>query len=140
MQLKRIGATLTATLAVVSGSALVNAAPAAAVGGCPSDKLCLYRSTEYRTMSFAAASTSQCFWLADYGLTYPSNGISSYVNNLPVKATLWEDNGAQWHNWSQAASIRSGGFSSDSFNGGNNIAFGNSEMVCTGNALPTDIA
>ncbi|MFD4943980.1 peptidase inhibitor family I36 protein [Streptomyces sp. NPDC058239] len=136
MQLRHIGATLTATLAVVAGSTLVNAAPAAAVGGCPSDKLCLYRSTEYRTMSFAAASTSACFWLSDYGLTYPFNGISSYVNNLPVKATLWSGNAADPNSWYQRASIRSGGFSSDTFNGGDNNQWTTSDMVCTGSAKP----
>ncbi|MFF7780303.1 hypothetical protein ACFZCG_38520 [Streptomyces tanashiensis] len=85
MQIKRMGATITATLALASGAALVNAAPAAAVGGCPSDKLCLYRSTEYRTMSFAAGSTSARFDLDDYGLMYPFNCINSYVNNLPAR-------------------------------------------------------
>ncbi|MFD0144203.1 MULTISPECIES: peptidase inhibitor family I36 protein [unclassified Streptomyces] len=134
MQIKRIGATITAALALVAGGALVNAAPAAAVGGCPSGKLCLYRSTEYRTMSFEAASTSACFDLDDYGLTYPSNGINSYVNNLPVKATLYHSEPTGWFAMS---TIRSGGFSS---NTGALTSDGHwyrySEKICTGSATP----
>lgn len=136
MQLKYIGATLAATL-LIAGSTLVNAAPAAAVGGCPSDKLCLYRSTDFRTMSFSAASTGACFYLRDYGLTYPANGINSYVNNLPVKATLWE--GSIPNNWSSNGSIRPGGFSSDTGALTSEGAYWRfATAVCTGGTFPWD--
>ncbi|MFD9034520.1 peptidase inhibitor family I36 protein [Streptomyces sp. NPDC059567] len=135
MRFKRIGATITATLAVVTGGALANAAPAAAVGGCESGKLCLYRSTEYRTMSFEASSTGACFWLEDYGLTAPWNGINSYVNNLPVKATLYNRGSASM--WYPVATIRAGGFSSDTGAVTTDGSwFRYSEKICTGTAQP----
>ncbi|MEV5689457.1 peptidase inhibitor family I36 protein [Streptomyces sp. NPDC052164] len=134
MQLKHIGATLTAALAV-AGSMLVNAAPATAVGGCPSGKLCLYRSTDYRTLDFTAASTGACFWLSDYGMGRGTNGINSYVNNLPVKATIWES--SDLNNWYANGTIRPGGFTSDT--GAMTGEFSwwkESDKICTGSALP----
>ncbi|MFD7256297.1 peptidase inhibitor family I36 protein [Streptomyces sp. NPDC059874] len=134
MDVRRKAAAFAAVLAGVSGVMMASAPPAAAVGGCPSGKLCLYRSTEYRTMSFEAASTSACFELDDYGLTYPFNGINSYVNNLPVKATLYHSEPTGWYAMS---TIRPGGFSS---NTGALTADGYwyrySEKICTGSATP----
>ncbi|MFB7373986.1 peptidase inhibitor [Streptomyces sp. NPDC056222] len=127
-----------ASMALAGGLAMTGlaatATPASAVGGCEANTLCLYRSTQYRTMSFAAKSTSACFDLDDYGLTYPSNGINSYVNNLPVKATLYHSEPTGWFAMS---TIRSGGFSS---NTGALTSDGHwyrySEKICTGSATP----
>ncbi|MGJ5697014.1 peptidase inhibitor [Streptomyces pratensis] len=136
MQLKRIGTTLAGILALAVGGTLVNAAPAAAVGGCPSDKLCLYRSTEYRTLAFTAASTQACFWLSSYGMGPGTNGINSYVNNLPVKATIWNTN--DLNNWYAHGTIRPGGYTSDTgaVTGGEFSWWKESNMICTGSAVP----
>ncbi|MDX3521283.1 peptidase inhibitor [Streptomyces scabiei] len=123
--------TMASAVALSIGGVAVTASSAEAVGGCPSAKLCLYRSTEYRTLSFAAASTGACFTLSDYGLSAPGNGIMSYVNNLPVKATIW--NSQNLHDWYADATIRPGGYSSDT---GSNFPFHESYKICTGNALP----
>ncbi|MFF5767797.1 peptidase inhibitor [Streptomyces tanashiensis] len=134
MQFKRTGATVIGALVIAAGSALLTAAPAGAVGGCDPSKLCLYRSTEYRTMSFAASSTGACFDLEGYGLVYPSNGINSYVNNLPVNATLYHSEPTGWFPMS---TIRSGGFSSNT--GAltpNGYWYRHSEKICTGSAHP----
>ncbi|SBT91464.1 hypothetical protein GA0115233_103098 [Streptomyces sp. DI166] len=115
----------------VSGLA-ATATPASAVGGCDSDQLCLYRSTNFRTMALETTRTFDCWELIEYGLTYPWNGISSYVNNLPFKATLWERSGSLWL---EAATIRSGGSSSNSTT---HYGFTHSEYICTGGADPRD--
>ncbi|MFJ5833650.1 peptidase inhibitor family I36 protein [Streptomyces sp. NPDC093089] len=129
MQIKRIGATITALLATLAGTALADATSAAAVGGCDSNQLCLYRSTQFRTMALETANRSDCWLLEKYGLTYPWNGISSYVNNLPVNATLYTyDNG-----WWNTGGIPSGSLSTDSTS---NVYFGFSHYVCTGSATP----
>lgn len=129
MQIKRIGATVTAILATLAGTALVNATPAAAVGGCDPDQLCLYRSTQFRTMALETTNRSGCWPLEDYGLTYPWNGISSYVNNMSVNATLYMYDG----NWWNTGGIPSHSLSTDSTS---NIYFGISHYVCTGSETP----
>ncbi|MEU4063444.1 peptidase inhibitor [Streptomyces wedmorensis] len=129
MRIKRIGATVTAMLATLTGVALVNATPAAAVGGCDANQLCLYRSTQFRTMALETTKTSECWLLSDYGLTRPWNGISSYVNNLSVNATLYGYDGDWWN----TGGIPSHSYSSDSTS---NPWFGVSHYVCTGNATP----
>ncbi|WP_079079001.1 peptidase inhibitor [Streptomyces sp. DSM 15324] len=131
MSIWRLLAPVVTTIAMTAGTWVATAAPAEAVGGCPSEKLCLYRSTEYRTLSFTAASTGACFWLSDYGLTEPGNGIMSYVNNLSVKATLWSSQDLV--HWYADGTIRSGGFSSDT---GGSFPFNSSDKICTGSALP----
>ncbi|MFD5269875.1 peptidase inhibitor family I36 protein [Streptomyces sp. NPDC058335] len=135
VKFKRIGAMAIAALALIGGSSLTTATPAVAAETCPSGKLCLYRSTEYRTLALTSASTSACFELIDYGLTNPWNGINSYVNNLPVKATLWNWIGE--YPYIQSASIRAGGSSSDTYGTGEDSEiWGFSEYVCTGSATP----
>ncbi|MEV7571437.1 peptidase inhibitor [Streptomyces tanashiensis] len=129
-----------ASMALAGGLAVTGlaatATPASAVGGCEANTLCLYRSTQYRTMSFAAKSTNACFDLLKSGLTDPWNGISSYVNNLPVRATLWVHyDGASWEKedyWSPST-IMPGSFSSNS----SYITwYDNSDVICTGSAVP----
>ncbi|MEV5689455.1 peptidase inhibitor family I36 protein [Streptomyces sp. NPDC052164] len=137
MKFRRVVTALVSAIALAVGGGIVNASSAAAVGGCPTNKLCLYRSTEFRTMSFSATSTGACFYLRDYGLTYPANGINSYVNNLPVKATLWE--GSIPNNWSSNGSIRPGGFSSDTGALTPEGAYWRyATAVCTGGVFPWD--
>ncbi|MFC8547373.1 peptidase inhibitor family I36 protein [Streptomyces sp. NPDC057273] len=113
----------------LAGTALVNAMPAAAVGGCDAGQLCLYRSTQFRTIGLETTRTNACWKLLDYGLTDPWNGISSYVNNQRVSATLYRYDQEWWitgHIWD-------GTFSSDSTS---NWSFRKSHYVCTGNATP----
>ncbi|MFD0367614.1 peptidase inhibitor [Streptomyces sp. NPDC127114] len=125
-----------ASMALAGGLAVTGLAaattPATAVGGCGSNQLCLYRSTEFRTMAFETTNTYKCWKLIDYGLTDPWNGISSYVNNLPVQATLWEYTGSLYLS---AATISPGHYSSNSTS---HYAFLHSEFICTGGADPRD--
>ncbi|WP_406368207.1 peptidase inhibitor family I36 protein [Streptomyces sp. NBC_01546] len=134
---------LTSKLAAVAVSAglavaglMVTAPPAAAVGGCDANQLCLYRSTEFRTMAFETTKTNECWWLGTYGLTDPWNGISSYVNNLPVNATLYtnvNDAPVGQPLWANTGGIPRGSFSSNSTS---NYWFGHSDYICTGSATP----
>ncbi|MFJ6699832.1 peptidase inhibitor family I36 protein [Streptomyces sp. NPDC091272] len=137
MKLKKMGAAIAATTALFSGSTLIAATPAAAVGGCPSGKLCLYRSTEYRTLAFTSTSTSACFSLKQYGMGYGTNGINSYVNNLSVKATIWrtEHPDTAW----STGTIRPGGFTSNTqaVNPDNSgYEWRSADQICTGSAKP----
>ncbi|WP_405549494.1 peptidase inhibitor family I36 protein [Streptomyces microflavus] len=120
----------TSGFALLLGSSVAMAVPAAATGGCPSGKLCLYRSTEFRTMDFTAASTNACFNLNSYGMGLGTNSVRSYVNNLSVKATFWYYLDGSWRN---SQTIRSGGFSSDA-----GTTFIGTERVCVGPADPND--
>nr|WBO78968.1 hypothetical protein SBE_002630 [Streptomyces sp. SBE_14.2] len=90
------------------------------------------RSTNFRTIALETTKTFDCWKLIEYGLTDPWNGISSYRNNLPFKAVLWENSGSLWL---QAATIKSGHFSSNSTG---HYGFTESEFICTGGADPRD--
>ncbi|MCM2388555.1 peptidase inhibitor [Streptomyces albipurpureus] len=138
MNLRRKTAVTISALAMTIGGGVLAAPPAAADEPCASDKLCLYRSTLYRTMEFSTGSVSNCWWLWQYNLSGPPwSGIVSYRNNLSVKATLWDYNGdADWPAAPQAT-INSGGNSSNT--SGGNPAFADSAAVCTGNAKPWNI-
>ncbi|MFI1279237.1 peptidase inhibitor [Streptomyces sp. NPDC020858] len=131
MRIRRKVGTVISALSLLAGGAVAMASPASAVdvGGCPSDKLCLYRSTQFRTMEFAAASTSACFNLANYGMGPGTNSVQSYVNNLTVKATFWYYlTGPGWVN-SQTIGI-------EKFSSNAGLTFVGNEKVCTGSARP----
>ncbi|WP_079062296.1 peptidase inhibitor family I36 protein [Streptomyces griseoruber] len=117
----KVGTTISA-LALATGALAATAVPAQAVGGCPEAKLCLYTGTNFTGLAFTAASTAACFDLRNYaGL---DGNVRSYVNNLPVKATLW------YYYSSSSVTIRSGGFSSNS--SGTEVE--DAYWVCTGDA------
>ncbi|MFV0138264.1 peptidase inhibitor family I36 protein [Streptomyces sp. HMX87] len=130
MKLKRIGAALVTTLAVVTGSALVNATPAAAVGGCPSGKLCLWDTPDYGTIDVTSTSTKACIYLQHHGTYGFRGGIRSYVNNLPVNAVVyrWDD---FYEIYLLEGTIRPGGFSSNAPKG-----WGKLGAVCMGGVNP----
>ncbi|WP_424216095.1 peptidase inhibitor family I36 protein (plasmid) [Streptomyces sp. BI20] len=132
---KKIVTGITALMTAAGG--LIATAPAAsAAEACPADRLCLYRSTQFRELSFVAASTSACFDLEGYGMGRLSNGIVAYKNNLPVKATTYA-----WLNgktprleefWAQRYVINPGSSSSDT-----GMRYkGDRAWVCTGNLKP----
>ncbi|MEO3978024.1 peptidase inhibitor [Streptomyces sp. CAU 1734] len=135
MNLRRKIAVLVSTLALSVSGGVLAAPPAAADEPCASTKLCLYRSTLFRTMELSTGSVSNCWWLEDYNLGDSWSGIKSYRNNLGVKATIWYyDFGSTRWEPSARATIGVGGFSSDTTYG--NHAFAEAEAVCTGSATP----
>ncbi|MEU9032582.1 peptidase inhibitor family I36 protein [Streptomyces sp. NPDC048383] len=73
-------------LVMATGGLAATASPAAAVGGCPAGKLCLYAGTNYTNMKLSTGSIDSCWDLPNYGLT----SVKSYVNNMSVKATIWD--------------------------------------------------
>ncbi|MEU2410101.1 peptidase inhibitor family I36 protein [[Kitasatospora] papulosa] len=115
--------------AMALGALAVTAAPAAAVGGCPAGKLCLYESANYKSLALTSTSTKACFLLA--GSPGYMNDIGSYVNNLPVNAAVWE-----WKVGSRyvlVGTIGPGKFSSDAGEG-----FGEYGAVCMGGLNPNE--
>lgn len=115
------------------------ASPAAAAEECPANKLCLYSSTELRGLKFTAASTSACFWLGRYGLGEGTNGINSYVNNLPVTAQVYQYDtgpGTSSADHTLRGSIRAGGASSDTDAVNPASPWHALDKVCTGGADP----
>lgn len=111
MNLRRKIAVTFSALAMTIGGGILTATPAAADEPCSSGKLCLYRSTLFRTMELSTGSVSHCYALDTYNLTDPWAGIMSYRNNLPVKATIWWFHGNNYFypgNWSAYATIAPG--------------------------------
>lgn len=134
MNLRRKIAVSVSALAVTIGGGILTIPPAAADEPCASGKLCLYRSTLYRTMEFSTGNVSNCWWLEQYNLGGPPwSGIKSYRNNLSVKATLWVSQQPGWNPVADA-SIAPGSVSSDTTGG--NPVFAHSAKVCTGSAKP----
>lgn len=104
---------------------LATAPPAAAVGGCPSAKVCLYGATNYGDLRVTSASTKACFSLSQFKYS----GIKSYVNNLPVSAVIWErSNGV----YVAPNTLRPGGFSSNT----GSATFGMNGALCMGGLNP----
>ncbi|MFE2018303.1 proteinase inhibitor I36 SMPI [Streptomyces sp. NPDC059499] len=116
-------------MAMAVGGLAATATPAAAVGGCPSGKLCLYEYTNYSTLALTSTSTKACFILSAY--PYTIFDIGSYVNNLSVNAAIWEigDN----FRWELAGTIGPGKFSSNAGSG-----FGQNGAVCMGGLNPNE--
>lgn len=138
MNMRRKAAVFVSALAMAVGSGVLTAAPASADVPCSSNNLCLYKSTQFREKALSTGSVADCHWLKDYQLTYPSNGIMAYRNNLPVKVTLWYYWGSTWTNpanWSgPQATIAPGASSSDTTGG--DPSFKVADKVCTGDAKP----
>ncbi|MET9429544.1 MULTISPECIES: peptidase inhibitor family I36 protein [unclassified Streptomyces] len=97
---------------------------AAAVGGCPSNTLCLYRGYNYTDLAVTSKSTNICI---DVHTWFREQGIHSYVNNLPVKVNVYD--WVQETGYRYDATIRSGGFSSNA-----GTSFGYEGAVCMGSA------
>jgi hypothetical protein len=132
MDLKRklISGALVGGLAVAG---MVATTPsAAAVGGCPTGKLCLYENINYVDLDVTSTSTKACIDLGDFGEHNFEYGIGSYVNNLSVKAAVYHWGGVSL-GYVHDGTISPGGFSSNSTNGD---WFGEFGMVCTGGATP----
>jgi hypothetical protein len=85
---------------------MASAAPAAAVGGCPSNTLCLYGGNDFTDLKVTTASTNKCVDLRPWFQTYST--IRSYVNNLPTTAVIWNEEGL----YVKARTLPAGGFSS----------------------------
>ncbi|MFE4212377.1 peptidase inhibitor family I36 protein [Streptomyces sp. NPDC056844] len=116
-------------MAMTVGALGATAAPAAAVGGCPAGKLCLYDFINYKGLALTSTSTKACFILSA-SPSYMSD-IGSYVNNLSVNAAVWE-----WRagtRYTLVGTIGPGKFSS---NAGNN--FGVNGAVCMGGLDPDE--
>jgi len=118
-------------LAMSLSGVAATATPAAAVGGCPSGKLCLYEGTNYSRLAVTSTSTQACIYLRNFGTGFGS-GIASYVNNLPVNAVVYNYRGST-DTFALAGTIRSGGFSSNSLS----VHFGVSGAVCMGGVSPS---
>ncbi|WAZ26726.1 peptidase inhibitor family I36 protein [Streptomyces cinnabarinus] len=119
-----------ATVALVGSMAVsgmaATAPSAAAVGGCPSGKLCLYDDPNYAHLDITSTSTKACFSLTDWNGF--SDGIGSYVNNLPVPVDVYTWTGSVYL---YDGRIRAGGFSSNA-----GSKFGSRGTVCTGGLTP----
>ncbi|MEU9983076.1 peptidase inhibitor family I36 protein [Streptomyces sp. NPDC050856] len=114
-------------LAMAVGGLAAATAPAAAIGGCPSGKLCLYEGKNYSDLRLTSTSTKACFHI--WGDPYHMSAVRSYVNNLAVNAVIWEyDLG-----WKSAGTIGPGKFSSDAGD-----SFGTYGAVCMGGLHPKD--
>ncbi|MFF6774775.1 proteinase inhibitor I36 SMPI [Streptomyces sp. NPDC012637] len=134
MSLKRKSAVALSALALAAAGTAVTASPAAAVGGCPSATLCLSEDTNYVDIDVTSKTTAQnCIALGHYGETGFYNGIRSYVNNLPVNVDVYFYNGSVGDPYKYEATIRPGGFSSNTTDV---YKFGYRGAVCTGGGNP----
>lgn len=114
-------------LAMATGGLAATTTTAAAVGGCPSGKLCLYEYKNYNDLKLTSTSTKACFLLGSS--PYSMYPIGSYVNNLSVNAAIWEYNIP--NGFKVTGTIGPGKFSSDT--GGK---FGINGAVCMGGLNP----
>ncbi|MFF5767796.1 peptidase inhibitor family I36 protein [Streptomyces tanashiensis] len=128
------------SIALAGGLAITGLAAtaptAAADTPCPSGKLCLYKSTLYRELTFTTSSTAVCYSLDRFGMGPGTNGVNSYRNNLPVKATLYNQQSGAW--WDPDGyyvdyTINPGSFSSNTYTAGDMDLY-----VCMGSAKPWD--
>ncbi|MFH8619982.1 peptidase inhibitor family I36 protein [Streptomyces sp. NPDC017979] len=131
MKFTKTAVTLSA-LAMAVGGTMATAGPAAAVGGCPSGKLCLYEPINFGRLDVTSQSTNACIDLRNYGHTGFRHGIGSYVNNLSVNVRVYHltANGA----YALDGTIGPGRSSS---NTSSPRAFGNYGKTCTGSAVPS---
>ncbi|MGW3580446.1 peptidase inhibitor family I36 protein [Streptomyces rubiginosohelvolus] len=111
-----------------AGAVLGAGAPAQAVGGCASGQLCLWEYANFnnRGVRVNTASTNKCIDLIP-NYFFSGAVIYSYVNNLPVNASLWQNYNSD--GWVKIKNLPSGGFSSDT--GGDSVG-----AVCMGNNVP----
>ncbi|MGW9244600.1 peptidase inhibitor family I36 protein [Streptomyces badius] len=128
MSLRRRAAGIAAVLAAAC-TVLGSSVPAQAVGGCASGRLCLWQYADFKNSGehVTTASTNKCIDLVPY--YFPSSGgvIHSYVNNLPVNASLWQNYNSS--GWVKIKNLPSGGFSSNT--GGDTAG-----AVCMGSNVP----
>ncbi|WP_405391083.1 peptidase inhibitor family I36 protein [Streptomyces sp. NBC_01102] len=103
-------AAATSVLTLVAGGVLAGATPAAAVGGCASGYLCIYDGWDFTGNKIVSASTNACF--RPKGVSSNFTYTRSYVNNLPVDAALWGNDGSGSDQQAKIRSLPSGGFSS----------------------------
>ncbi|MCX4826263.1 proteinase inhibitor I36 SMPI [Streptomyces sp. NBC_01142] len=123
-------------VALTTAGLAATATPAAAVGGCASGKLCLYEDRFYVDMDLSSSSTKACFPLGHYGESGFYEGIGSYVNNLSVPVEVYYYNRSSDNPYTHEATIRPGGFSSDT---SAVIRFGWRGAVCTGGLNPNTV-
>ncbi|MFF8379825.1 hypothetical protein ACF07V_27270 [Streptomyces sp. NPDC015661] len=126
-----------ATVALAGGLALTGVAataPSAAAneGNCPSGRACFHENIGYYDRDVETGTTKTCIDLRKYGETKFAVGIGSYVNYLPVKVDVYHRNG-YYGALVYDGTIRPGGFSSNSSNGG---WWGEYGTICTGGATP----
>ncbi|XQE79528.1 peptidase inhibitor family I36 protein [Streptomyces microflavus] len=128
LSLKTKIATGASVLALAVSGLAATAAPASAVGGCPSGKLCFYSGANYSGLYWTSASTAACV----SRIQADGGPPRSYVNNLPVQVKIWGPNPgtSQYIHYS---TIRAGGFSS---NTGSVYTEGWS-YACTGGVEPS---
>ncbi|WP_405396366.1 peptidase inhibitor family I36 protein [Streptomyces microflavus] len=131
MKLRARALAVLSVLAISLGGVAATATPAAAVGGCPSGKLCLYEGTNYNRLAVTSTSTQACVYLRHFGSGF-GTGIASYVNNLPVNAVVYNYRGST-DTFAVAGTIRPSGFSSNSLS----VNFGVSGAVCMGGVSPS---
>jgi hypothetical protein len=89
LRLKKLLATLVATLLVTAGASAVTATPAAAAGVCPSGYACFYEHVGY------TGSETDYYWgfrgscVTFYGFWH--DRISSFQNNIGASMTLYRN-------------------------------------------------
>ncbi|WP_328944283.1 peptidase inhibitor family I36 protein [Streptomyces sp. NBC_00250] len=124
MKLKRKLATIALTGGLALTGMAATAPSASAAEKCDSNQVCLYRATGFVRMGLETTDKNGCFDLYSLGF---SQGVKSYINNLPVKVDIYHWNG-NTHVYD--GTIRPGGSSS---NTGIRV-FGTNGMACTGSA------
>ncbi|MER6917131.1 peptidase inhibitor family I36 protein [Streptomyces sp. NPDC000594] len=113
---------------VLAGSGLaVSATPAAAAGGCPEARLCVWDGVDFTGNRIASASTNTCFFINDITVF---GSVRSYSNNLPVVAKIWHVKNDEF---ALARTLPAGGFSS---NIGTPLGGAPFDKICLGSALP----
>jgi hypothetical protein len=130
MQWKGRIATAVSAVAIMVGGVMATAPQAEAAGGCPSARLCVWDGTGFTGYEITSASTNSCYDILDFG---GFNYVSSYSNNLPGNAIVW-DWDPDYRIWSSSRTLEAHGFSSDI-----GIEYlGYYGAVCTGGQVPWD--
>ncbi|MEU9702071.1 peptidase inhibitor family I36 protein [Streptomyces sp. NPDC047981] len=120
MKLKRKLASIALAAGLAVTGMVATAPTAAAAEACPAGQLCLYAGTGFTNMKLRTGSVDTCWDLPSYGLT----SVKSYVNNMSVKATVW-DRGSDGRYYLDGT-ILPGRFSSNA-----GLAFGYYGIACT---------
>ncbi|MFG2627634.1 peptidase inhibitor family I36 protein [Streptomyces sp. NPDC048473] len=128
---KTRAATAITGFSLVTGGMLATAPAAEAVGGCASGYLCIYDGSSFTGEKIVSASTNSCFTMKNF---VDFDWIASYVNNLPVTATVWTASNELPYGMSKARTLPAGGFSSKI--GISGLGSDYYDQVCMGNAKP----
>ncbi|WP_329074365.1 peptidase inhibitor family I36 protein [Streptomyces niveus] len=124
---KRTG-TAASALFLVAGGMLATAAPAAADGPCPANRICIYDQPNFGGNRITSGSTNACF----YPQSFTFGRIASYDSNLSVDAIVWHNYYS--NQYDKARTLVANRFSSDI--GDPDLGTSQLDLVCMGDARP----